>query len=77
MIDEIIVKNTDDILILKKLKDKNSVAIRHLEARIYTLDKEMERTMEAFKDKKVRNEKNMTYEESVNTICNGLISRLP
>ena len=52
MIDEIIVKNTDDILILKKTKDTNSAAIRQLEARIDTLDKEMERTMEAFKDKK-------------------------
>ena len=68
MIDEIIVKNTDDILILKKTKDTNSAAIRQLEARIDTLDKEMERTMKAFKDKKVMNEKNRTYEESVNTM---------
>ena len=52
MIDEIIVKNTDDILIIKKTKDNIYVAIRHLEARTDTLDKKMERTMEAFKDKK-------------------------
>ena len=32
MIDEIIVKNSDDILILKKAKDENSDAIRHLGA---------------------------------------------
>ena len=68
MIDEIIVKNSDDILILKKTKDKNSDAIKLLEARIDALDKEIKRTIEALKDKKVKDIKDMKQEESADTM---------
>ena len=43
VIDEIIVKNADDILVIKKTKDKNAIAIKTLEAKLETLDKEIER----------------------------------
>ena len=71
MIDEIIVKNSDDILILKKAKDENSHAIRYLGAKIDTLDKEIEKTMETVNDKKVKHQKKVKkvkQEESVNSI---------
>ena len=42
VIDEIIVKNSDDILAIKKTKDINAVAIKTLEAKLETLDKEIE-----------------------------------
>ena len=58
-------QNSDDILILKKAKDENSVAIRHLGAKIDTLDKEIEKTMEAVKDKTVQHEKKVKHDESV------------
>ena len=34
MIDGIIVKNSDDILVLKKTKEENAVAIKHVEEKI-------------------------------------------
>ena len=43
VIDEVIVKNSDDIVILKKTKDKNAIAIKALETKLYTLDQEVER----------------------------------
>ena len=45
MIDRIIVKNSDDILLIKKTKEENTAAIRHLERQIAKVDKEIEKAM--------------------------------
>ena len=41
MIDGLIVKNSDDIRILKKTKEQNSLAIKHIEEKIDMIDKEL------------------------------------
>ena len=45
MIDRIIVKNSDDIWLIKKTKEKNTAAIRHLERQIDKVDKEIEKAI--------------------------------
>ena len=42
MIDQIIVKNSDDILKIKKTKEETIVALKHLERQIEKMDKELE-----------------------------------
>ena len=44
MIDGIIVKNTDDILAMKKTKEENAVALRTVEAKIQIINEEIELT---------------------------------
>ena len=44
MIDEIIVKNSDDIRLLKKTKENNAVAIKGIEEKIDMIDEELKRT---------------------------------
>ena len=51
MIDEIIVNNSDDILMIKKAKEENSIAIRQLERQIDKVDKEIEMTKKAVQSK--------------------------
>lgn len=51
MIDEIIVKNTDDIAKIKKTKEENAVAIQCLETRIEKIDKEIETTKKTIQEK--------------------------
>ena len=51
MIDKIIVKNSDDILMIKNAKEENSMAIRQLERQIYKVDKEIEMTKKAVQSK--------------------------
>ena len=43
ILDEIIVKNSDDILIIKKPKDANSVAIKLLDAKIDQFEQEIDK----------------------------------
>ena len=42
LIDEIIAKNSDDILFIKKTKEENTISIKALEAKIDTTDREIE-----------------------------------
>ena len=44
MIDEIMVKNCDDIMMIKKKKEENTAAIKQLERLIEKMDKEIEMT---------------------------------
>ena len=67
MIDNIIVKNSDDILIIKKTKEENTVAIKRLETKIDKLDKEIEMT-----NKKILDAEDMpknSYEKTVNLMA--------
>ena len=45
MIDELVVKNSDDIALMKKVKDDNAVAIKHLESKIHDIEKEIDERM--------------------------------
>ena len=57
MIDEIIVKNSDDILILKKTKEENLNTIKALETEIHLISQEIELTEEKFMDKVTKERK--------------------
>ena len=50
-LDEIIVKKSDDILVMKKSKQENDVAIKKLDAKIDEINKELEMTRKELKDK--------------------------
>ena len=59
MIDEIIVKNSDDILRMKRTKDENKVKLEVLESRINIADKEIAQIIqEKLNDKFNKNVKN-------------------
>ena len=45
VIDEIVVKNNDDIALIKKAKEKNYDLIKSLETKIDTLDKEVKKVI--------------------------------
>ena len=49
MIDEILVKNSDDITVIKKTKEDNSISNKNLDAKIYKIDKEIETRLENIK----------------------------
>ena len=69
MIDNKIVKNSDDIMIIKKTKEENTVAIKRLETKIDKLDKEMEETNKKILD--AVDEPKSQLEKSVNLMdCN-------
>ena len=51
MLDEIIVNNSDDILVMKKSKQDNDVAIKKLDAKIDEINRELEMTRKEIKDK--------------------------
>ena len=51
MIDEIIVKNSDDIGLIKKTREETSIAIQILEQKIDKINDEMEMTRKNIKDK--------------------------
>ena len=42
MVDEIVVKSSEDIKVQKKTRGENDIAIKHLEGRIEKIDKEIE-----------------------------------
>ena len=63
MLDEIIVKNSDDILVMKKSKQDNDVAIKKLDAKIDEINRELEMTRKEIKDKDEIKDK----EETTNT----------
>ena len=46
LIDKIVVKSTDDIAVMKKVKEENYNAIKQLESKINILDKEIKNKME-------------------------------
>ena len=68
MLDEIIVKNSDDILVMKKSKQDNDIAIKKLDAKIDEMNRELDMTRKEIKDK----------EESTNSKpkCNKLLNPL-
>ena len=45
VIDEVVVKSSDDIALMQKVKNENSRAIRMLESKIETLDKEIQKKL--------------------------------
>ena len=51
ILDEIIVKNSDDILIIKKPKDANSVAIKLLDAKIDQFEQEIDKAKQTSEGK--------------------------
>ena len=57
MIDEIIVKTSDDILILKKTKEENSNTIKALDTKINLISQEIKLTEEKIVDKVTKEEK--------------------
>ena len=50
MIDEIVVNNSDNIALMKKIKEKNEENIKHLETKIEVLHKELEARNKEFKN---------------------------
>ena len=54
MIDKIIVKNSDDILKIKKTKEENIVAFKHLERQIEKRDEELELAKQTIEIKRER-----------------------
>ena len=71
MLDQIIVKNSDDILLIKKTKDANAAAIKHLETKIEQIDNEIEETNMTRKDKRMRARNTLSFEKSFTTLkCN-------
>ena len=54
MIDQITVKNSDDMLVMKKTKDNNTVAIKVLETRIEKIKEEIKQTEKRFMVNDVR-----------------------
>ena len=72
MIDGIIVKNSDDIRILKKTKEQNSLAIKHIEEKIDMIDKELKRTKNVVEEKanKDRNKSEVVQEGVKSVKCN-------
>ena len=72
MIDGIIVKNSDDIRILKKTKEQNSLAIKHIEEKIDMIDKELKRTKNIVEEKanKDRNKSEVVQEGVMSVKCN-------
>ena len=50
LIDKIVVKSTDDIAVMKKVKEENYNAIKQLESKINILDKEIKNKMEEPKE---------------------------
>ena len=56
LIDEVIVKNTDDIALMKKIKQENKDAIKSLEAKIDKLDKEIEKRNTSDQDNESKNQ---------------------
>ena len=51
MIDALVVKNSDDIILIKKLRDENSVAIKTLESKIDDINKEIGSSIETIQAK--------------------------
>ena len=68
MIDKLIVKNSDDILLIKKAKDENAAAIRHLEMQIDKVDKEIEKAKETVKEEKDKAKTRFKSDSCVNKI---------
>ena len=56
---EIIVKNSDDIRVLKTAKEHNALAIKHIEEKIDNIDKEFKRTKNIVEEKASSNRKKL------------------
>ena len=72
MMDEIVVKNTDDIRVIKKEKEKNSLAIKHIEKRIDMIDEEIKMTKKTVVERanKVRDKTDVVEEVFKSVKCN-------
>ena len=71
VIDEVVVKSSDDIALMQKVKDENSRAIKLLESRIETLDNEIKKKMKEPQqnEEKIDNEENKEKEKTKKIIC--------
>ena len=56
MIDQLIVKNSDDIVLIKKTRRDNSSAIRDVESKIDTIEKEIQSIQSKLESSKVAEE---------------------
>jgi chromosome segregation ATPase len=56
MLDEIIVKSSDDILVMQKTKEENSVAIQMLDAKLDKINEVLQMTKKEIKDKEEKKE---------------------
>ena len=56
MIDQLIVKNSDDIVLIKKTRRDNSIAIRDVESKIDTIEKEIQSIQSKLESSKVAEE---------------------
>ena len=68
MIDEIMVKTCNDIIIIKKKKDENTAAIKNLKRLIDKMDKEIEITKKAYEGKKDTAKERLKPDISANLI---------
>ena len=68
MIDKLIVKNCDDILLIKKTKEENDVAIKHLERQIEKMDKEIELTKKSIDGQRYKTKKQVKPDNSDNSL---------
>ena len=69
MIDEIVVKNSDAIIVLKKRKEDNAAAIKRLDTKIDNIDKEMEKTKKLIHEKQDMVKKSKSDSDNLMT-CN-------
>ena len=79
MIDQIIVQNSDAIAALKKAKDENCDAIKHLDTKIDNIDTEIEMTKKLLREKEdmVRNKVKLGLANSVTCVlCDKSFNRI-
>ena len=68
MIDKLIVKNCDDILLIKKTKEENDIAIKHLDRQIEKMDKEIELTKKSIDGQRDKAKERMIPDNSDNSL---------
>ena len=70
VIDEVVVKSSDDIALMQKVKNENSRAIRMLESKIETLDKEIQKKLKELPQNEEKIDKEEpTKNEEIKKIC--------
>ena len=67
--DPIIVKNADDIKLIKNAKDENKAAIKELDNRIYAINEELKTVKDKLEDKDISKEKSRIEKATKRTKC--------
>ena len=68
MIDQIIVKNSDDILIIRKTKEENTLAIQQLESKIDKIEEEIVTTKRTIREKMDKESERLKPDNSLNSL---------